>query len=222
MADNFSKLWLQKSQNDAAVRRAQQTIQNLGKALPCRVVAVDGAIVTVAFEVDAAPWTLPQVTIPKAESNWIRMPTQVGDFGITVPGDVYLGGVSGLGGGTANIARRGNLAALVFMPISNKERAPDNPNAAQVMGPEGVILRTEDNSCSLVLNANGLTVTFGGIKFMIDSSGHHFTGAVTGDSTADFDGEGTFAGGHTVSAHKHNVAGVQAGGSTVISQTPTG
>ena len=222
MDGNYSKLWLQKSQNEGAIKRARMAIENEGRALPCRVVAVDGSIVTVAFEVDAAPQTLPQITIPKAESNWMRMPTQVGDFGVTMPADAYLGGVSGLGGGTANLARRGNLSALVFVPISSKAAPPDNVNAAQVMGPEGVILRTADNSCSLVLNGDGLTITFGGVKFVIDSSGHHFTGAVTGDSTAEFDGEGTFNGGHTVSAHHHPVTGVQPGSATINSQPPTG
>lgn len=222
MDSNFSKLWLQKSQNEGAIKRARLAIENEGRALPCRVVAVDGAMVTVAFEVDSAPLTLPQVTIPKAESNWIRMPTQIGDFGVTMPADAYLGGVSGLGGGTANMARRGNLSALVFVPISNKAAPPDNVNAAQVMGPEGVILRTKDNACSLVLNESGVTITLGGIKLVIDSSGFHFHGAVTGDGTATFDGEGTFNGGHTVSAHHHPVTGVQPGSATINSQPPTG
>src|ERR1700761_5731268 len=118
MASNFAKLWFQKDQNQSAINRAKQTIANTGKALPCRVVAVNGAIVTVAFEVDTAPYTLPQITIPKAESPWIRMPTQVGDLGVTVPADAYLGAVSGLGGGVAKLFGRGNLSSLVFLPVS--------------------------------------------------------------------------------------------------------
>lgn len=218
MASNFAKLWFQKDQNQSAINRAKQTIANTGKALPCRVVAVNGAIVTVAFEVDTAPYTLPQITIPKAESPWIRMPTQVGDLGVTVPADAYLGAVSGLGGGVAKLFGRGNLSSLVFLPVSNKNSAPDNPNAAQIMGPQGAIIRTQDNNCSLVLNESGVVVTFGSIKLTINSSGIHFTGAVTGTSTATFTGEGTFNGGHTVSAHTHG--GVQSGGSTTA--PPTG
>src|SRR6185437_12230915 len=76
-----------------------------------------------AFEVTSSI-TLPNITIPKAESNWIRMPTQVGDKGWTVPADAYLGAISGLGGGTPTLSRPHNLAALVFVPVSNKNDPP--------------------------------------------------------------------------------------------------
>src|ERR1700730_3807475 len=142
MADNFAKLWLQKAQNQLAINRASQEIQKQGRALPCRVTAVTGSIVTVEFEMDTSPWTLPPITIPKAESPWIRMPTQVGDTGLTMPADVYLGGISGLGGGTGSFTRRGNLSALVFVPVSNGDSPPDDPNAAQVCGPNGARIRT--------------------------------------------------------------------------------
>lgn len=62
---------------------------------------------------------------------------------------------------------------------------------------------------SLMVSGKGLTIT---------ASGTAFTGPVTGDSTAAFTGEGTFNGGHTVSAHTHG--GVQSGGSST--STPTG
>lgn len=162
MADNYDKLWVQKSANQLAINRAQQAIQNLGRSLPCRVVGVNGAIVTVSFEVNAAPLTLKNITIPKAESPWIRMPTQVGDKGWTVPSDAYLSGVSGLGGGVANLTRPGNFSALVFVPISNAGSGPIDPNAAQVQGPNGVISRTTTGTTSeVVTNTSGTTVTFG-------------------------------------------------------------
>jgi hypothetical protein len=171
MADNFAKLWLQKSQNQLAINRAAQEIQKQGHALPCRVVAVNGAIVTVEFEVDTAPWTLPQITIPKAESPWIRMPTQMGDKGVTMPADVYLGGISGLGGGTADMRKRGNLSALVFVPVSNANSGPDDPNAAQVCGPNGGIMRTTQGAASSVItNQNGTTVTYGSNTVVVNSS----------------------------------------------------
>lgn len=162
MADNFSKLPLQKSQNQLAINRAAQEIQKQGRALPCRVTAVTGSIVTVAFEMDTSPWTLQPIEIPKGESPWIRMPTQVGDTGVTMPADVYLGGISGLGGGTANFTRRGNLSALVFVPVSNSGSPPIDQNAAQVQGPNGVISRTTTGTTSQVAtNTSGTTVTFG-------------------------------------------------------------
>ncbi|HQT24966.1 MAG TPA: hypothetical protein PLK99_00005 [Burkholderiales bacterium] len=52
MADNYSKLWIQSTVNRNAISRARQAIENSGNALPCRVSAVNGSIVTVAFEVE--------------------------------------------------------------------------------------------------------------------------------------------------------------------------
>lgn len=171
MADNFAKLWLQKQFNKNAIRRAQEVIQSTGNALPCHVVSVSGAIVTVAFDVDAAPWTLPKVTIPKAESQWIRMPTQVGDKGWTVPADAYLGPSVGFTGGTADLTQPGNLSALVFVPLSNKNSPPDDQNAAQIMGPNGGIMRTSDGSVSIVVNTSGITMKFGSKTVVLNGSG---------------------------------------------------
>ena len=98
MADNFAKLWLQSNLNANATNRALQEIERTGQALPCRVTAVAGSIVTVSFEVQGGPWTLPPLTLPKLESEWLRAPTQVGDLGLTIPASTYLGGVAGYGG----------------------------------------------------------------------------------------------------------------------------
>lgn len=81
---------------------------------------------------------------------------------------------------------------------------------------------TDANAARLVMNSSGLVLSFGGHSITINSSGIAISGAVTGDSTATFQGEGTFNGGHTVSAHHHPVTGIQTGSSTVNSQTPTG
>nr|WP_249193142.1 hypothetical protein [Burkholderia cenocepacia] len=171
MADNYSKLPLQRSLNRVAITRAQQAIRSTGRALPCRVTKVSGAIVTVEFELQGT-WTLPPVTIPKAESPWIRNPTQVGDKGFTVPADAYLGGVSDLGGGTADTRAPGNLSALVFVPVSNAGSAPDDPNAAQVCGPNGMIARTtQGTASSCVVNQNGVTLTFGTTSLVVNASG---------------------------------------------------
>ncbi len=161
MADNYSKLWIQKTLNEAAINRVNEIIQSTGNALPCSVVGVSGSIVTVQFQVDAAPWTLPTISIPKAESPWIRMPTQIGDLGMTIPADVYLGAISGLGLTVPKIdVRPGNLSALVFVPISNKNSPPIDQNAAQIEGPNGAIIRTtQGTTSSIVVNQNGTTVS---------------------------------------------------------------
>lgn len=172
MSENYAKLWIQKSTNQLAINRAKQAIQGTGRALPCHVVSVSGAIVTVAFDVHSPTITLPNVSIPKAESPWIRMPTQVGDKGVTMPADAYLGGVSGLGGGTATLTRPGNLSALVFVPISNSGSAPIDQNAAQVQGPNGAIIKTTSGTASsIVTNQEGTTITFGAVSLVVNATG---------------------------------------------------
>lgn len=162
MSENYAKLWFQQKANQLAINRIQQAIENQGYSLPCHVVKVTGSIVTVAFDVQNSPQSLPNITIPKAESPWIRMPTQVGDKGYTAAVDVYLGGVSGIGGGTATMTRRGNLSTLVFVPVSNTNAPPIDQNAAQIQGPNGVINRTTTGTTSqVVTNTSGTTVTFG-------------------------------------------------------------
>ncbi|WP_243049347.1 Gp138 family membrane-puncturing spike protein [Dyella sp. RRB7] len=81
---------------------------------------------------------------------------------------------------------------------------------------------TDADAARLVMNALGLVLSFGGHSITINSSGIAISGAVIGDSSATFQGEGTFNGGHTVSQHEHPVSGVQTGSSTVTSQKPTG
>ena len=143
---DYDKLWLAQSFNQTAIGRAAEAIQRTGRALPCRVTAISGSFVTVEFEVTTAPWVLPQITIPKAESQWIRMPTQVGDYGMTVPADAYLSGISGQGGGTPDLRQPGNLSALVWVPVAAKGFPSVNTNAAYVAGPQGVVLHTEDGA----------------------------------------------------------------------------
>jgi len=176
MGNNYLKNWLQKTQNQQAISRAMQIMQTKGYAFPCRVVSVSGSIVTVAFEIQDDTLTLPQVTIPKAESQWIRSPTQVGEFGITVPADAYLGGISGLGGGTANMTRRGNLSSLVYVPCGSKNFPHVDQNAAYIAGPQGAVIQTQDGTSSIVVNESGITMTFGGKVVTLNGSGFTIDG----------------------------------------------
>lgn len=179
MPSQFDKLWIQDSAIQTAIQQAQQAIQYQGAALPCRVVSVNGAIVTVAFQANSL-WTLPNITIPKAESPWVRMPTQAGDLGVTMPADWYLGGISGLGGGVADTAQPGNLSALVFVPVSNANSGPIDANAAQVQGPNGAILRTTaGTTSSMVLDTSGTTLTFGTNTLVVDAAGVTITVGTT-------------------------------------------
>lgn len=200
--DNFHKLWLQDTLNRHTVNRVTQIIENTGRALPCSVVAINGAIVTVKFEIQS-DFTLPQVTIPKNESPWVRSCTQVGDKGYCAPADYYMGGISGLGGGIADMTKRGNLSTLVFTPVSNSGSPPDDPNSVQLTGVAGFIIRTVNKACSIIGTLTTLTFTCSGYTIVINSSGITLTAptstvdgnlVVSGTITGNGTGGATMAG----------------------------
>ena len=168
---DYDKIWLQNTLNAVGIARAAEAIQQTGAALPCRVVSVSGSLVTVVFEITTAPWILPQITIPKLESQWIRTPTQVGDFGLTIPADVYISAISGQGGNTPDMTRPGNLAALGWLPVGSTAFPAVNINAAYVSGPEGAVIQTEDGSTVITANANGVTIVACGKTWTFNESG---------------------------------------------------
>lgn len=190
MAREYTKLWLQATLTRIARHRAEERIHRLGRNLPCKVKSIDGAIVTVSFKgtVNNAPFTLPDITIPKAESPWIRSPTQVGDVGLTMAADAYIGALALMGSGVANLTQPFSLSDLVFVPLGMAQDPMPDPNAALVQGPNGVILNTTKNPPSKVIvngqeilidyqgntiafDKNGITLTGGGSTIRIDSSG---------------------------------------------------
>jgi GpV Apex motif len=191
------------------VERAVATaIRKQGRAWPCRVTQVSGQIVTVNFLVQNSGWTIPTVQMPIATSVYDWLPVQVGDLGVTMPADVYIGGISGLGvGGTANTAQRANLATLVFVPVSNSAwtvQAPANVNQRVVQGPQGVVLQDTGGKCVFDLTEDGITITVGGKTWRWTSDGLYVDGYIqaTGDMT-------TLINNVNLSAHQHS--GVQPG-----------
>ncbi len=187
-SDNFVTLPIQQNLPALATSNAEQAIAQTGRALPCKVLAVNGSLVQVSFEVQG-PFTLPPLWLPKAESQWARMPTQVGDVGITVPADTFLGGISGQGSGVADMTREyGNMSTLVFVPVAATGfSSSPNANQAWLNGPAGA--RISDaaqtatveasanevqlivGSASLALTASGLTITIGGLTWTFTASG---------------------------------------------------
>lgn len=148
---NAQKTPFNATQNVFVQKKIADAIQVLGKALPAKVVSIAGSIVTVSFEVNAAPFTLPQVTVPMEGCEFARPPIQAGTLGWVKSADARLGGVSGLGAGVANLTQPANLAALVFSPISNKNWSPtDDPNAYLLYGPNGFVFRNTDKDFSIV------------------------------------------------------------------------
>lgn len=114
---------------------------------------------TVKFELANIPFTLPNVTVPTGFPEYLRIPFQPGDFGVVMPADAYLGGISGLGGGTADLSIRGNLSSLVFVPVGNKNwTAVDNSDQIVLYGPDGGVLRTKDNAAAVSISADGAAI----------------------------------------------------------------
>lgn len=177
----------------------------LGSVLPCSVAAVEGSMVTVNFEVlPNDNIVLPQVTCPIAQSQYVRLPVQVGDFGICVQASTRLGGITGLGQGKAPLGLPANLGGLVFLPIGNTNWQTVDGNVVTIYGPNGVVIRDEGGNSgievtpsSVVVTAQqSLTLEVGGNSITINSSGINITGTLT-------------INGHAYLAHEHS--GVQPG-----------
>ena len=167
---NYQKTPLATSLNRIAQESAATAIQQFGKALPCSVVAVKGQIVKVKFSV-TSPFTIPQVTIPIATSLYDWLPVRPGDTGVTMPADVYLGGISGLGGGTANMTQRANLTALVFVPVSNTAWTAPDPTQRVVQGTGGVLLQDLAAASVVNIQPTQISLTCGGHSIVINSTG---------------------------------------------------
>ena len=178
MSNNAQRIPFNRALNIFAEKKIADAIQIQGKALPAKVVAVDGAIVTVSFDIDSS-FTLPQVTIPLFGPIYIRYPIQIGDLGVVLNADARLGGVSGLGGATSTLTIPGNLTALLFLPISNTAWSSVDPNSLTMYGPNGCVLRDTNSDTVLTLTPNGIaiicqnscTVATGGCLFSVNASG---------------------------------------------------
>ena len=188
MADNVQKTPIGLSINRHARTKALDAIQQRGQSLPCTVVSVRGSIVTVNFEISGPG--LPNVTVPVIGSEYIRLPIQPKDKGWVLAADAYLGGVSGLGGGIADLTQRANLTALVFSPIGNTGFSTVNGNAVTIYGPDGVVLRDTNSQAVITLTPGNINLSAGGHSIVISSAGvvidgitfgtHYHTGVQTG------------------------------------------
>jgi hypothetical protein len=161
MSNNSQKTPLARSLNKFAESKWNDAFQKIGKALPCSVVSVTGAIVTVKFEV-TSKFTLPNVTIPMVGAEYIRYPIQVGDKGLAFPADARLGGMSGIGGGVADLSLPGNLTPLVFLPFSNVGWSAVDSQAVTIYGPNGVVLRDTGSHSKVVVTPSGIAMTTNG------------------------------------------------------------
>lgn len=138
--------------------KLSEAFQAAGKILPASIVKQKGKMVTVAFELRDTPYVFPQVTIPLFGPQYIRYPMQPGDKGIVIPGDTYLGGVSGQGGGVADLTPPANLSALVFLPISNTEWESVDGQVVTIYGPEGVTIRDQESNTTFLLTPDSIAI----------------------------------------------------------------
>lgn len=182
-ASNSQKTPMAVTLNRLAAKRAHDLIKVTGRSLPASVVSASGAIVTVKFEVNAQNFTLPHVTMPAwCGAQWLRIPYQAGDKGFVIPADARLAGISGLGGGVADLSTPANLAALMFMPLGVKSFPSVDPNAVVLGGPNGVVLQDENKLCTFTLTPTGIIIKIGAVTVTIDASGIKVVG---GDVKAD-------------------------------------
>ncbi|EPJ7090425.1 TPA: hypothetical protein U2L42_004624 [Citrobacter amalonaticus] len=152
------KLNFGRNMNRFAEEKFSKAFQNAGKILPASIVKQEGKMVTVSFELTDTPYVFPQVTIPLFGPQYIRYPMQPGDKGIVIPADTYLGGVSGQGGGIADLTPPANLSALVFLPISNTEWENVDGNVVTIYGPEGVTIRDQGSNTTFLLTPDSVTI----------------------------------------------------------------
>ena len=165
--------------NNAVERKIEDNNQSLGQILPCTVTAVNGAIVTVNFEVLSGQLTLPPVTCPIAESEYVRLPVQVGDKGVCMAASTRLGGVSGLGQGVAPLSHPSNLGGLIFVPIGNKNWFSVNGQYLVMYGIDGVDISTRDQDVHITLNHSGVTINLNGGNLLVENGNTTMTGNLT-------------------------------------------
>ncbi|HBK3102622.1 TPA: hypothetical protein ACQIYV_002699 [Escherichia coli] len=165
------KLNFGRNMNRFAEQKFQEAFQAAGKILPASIVEQKGNMVTVAFELHDTPYVFPNVTIPLFGPQYIRYPMQPGDKGIVIPADTYLGGVSGQGGGIADLTPPANLSALVYLPISNTEWEAVDGNVVTIYGPEGVTIRDQGSNTTFLLTPDSVTIaTPGHFKVTVGST----------------------------------------------------
>jgi hypothetical protein len=178
---NYQKTPIGPSLSRIGMEAAATAIQQFGRALPCTVVSVSGQMVTVKFEVNTT-FTLPTITIPILGNQWLRIPVQVGDQGMTVACDTYLGGISGLGGGVASMTPRLNMTALAFVHVSQTTwPASPNPNAAWINGPDGVVLSDTGKTTFVTLTPGEVVIQAGGNTWTFNSTGFTMASGVVAE-----------------------------------------
>lgn len=184
MAGNAQKTPILFALPTAARAQADRALALTGKALPASVVSVMGSIVTIKFELTNIPFTLQNMTVPLFGLEWIRYPIKAGTKGVVFPCDTSIGAMSGLGTGIADLSNPGNLAALVFFPIGNKNWAdPESANALELYGDTaGVWIKNKQaKDWYIRLTSDGITLSNAAstVAIILTSTGIEFKGLLS-------------------------------------------
>lgn len=162
MADNAQKTPLQTTLGRWWDEKSGTAVQLQGKAVPASVVSIrkNNTIVTVKFEIQSDVITFPQVECSVFGPQWVRYPLRPGTKGYVLPADYYMGEMSGLGDGRAQLEQQANLSNGVFFPVGNAAFSDADPDKIEVIGPKGVLLKAGENEASLDLDdIFGVTIT---------------------------------------------------------------
>lgn len=166
MSDNSQKTPFARSLQRFTGNVARAATNLLAKCAPASVLEMSGPHAVVNFETTA---NLPgQVTMPILGSRSFRT-DHTGEQGYTPSGDYYMGGVSGLGGGVADLTQHGNLSTGAWAPVSNTNW-PSIPGATTVVTGKasGLILRdSEGNETVINLTTSGIVITTTQVTFNV-------------------------------------------------------
>ncbi|EBQ5331023.1 phage baseplate protein [Salmonella enterica] len=232
---NAQKLPFLRTLSEMMTSSGNQQAELKGRELPCHVVAVNGQIVTVQFDMLPEGINFPEITIPVATFPYIRYPIQPGDMGVTIAADVSLRDVSGLGTGMATLSYSMSLTPLFFVPLANKDWSKEDPRKIVLYGPDGAILKTEDGSSQVTVAPEEIRQKSKAVYLVAEdiflNGKIHLNGPIVQDkaqmssTTASLIGplnveNDAVINGVSVSGHDHDVADVQSGGSTITSKKP--
>jgi len=230
-----------------AMQRESENQQALtGRLWPCHVVAVQGQIVTVKFDLlPEMGVVIPDATIPIATFEYIRYPVQIGDKGVTLCAEVSIAAHVGLGKGLATRARMPSMAALYFLPLAQMGFSQVDPNKITLYGPDGAVLRTAGGESSITVDPTSI-VQEAPTRIDLKAADIYLQGVIhlngqivqdpdqiSGPTTASLIGPvdvqnnvdaADFSTPSVASqnAHQHDVENVMPGGSTRTSNAPKG
>lgn len=221
-----------------------------GKQLPCYVTDVDNQFVTVHFDMLPDGIVYPEITIPIMGWEYIRIPIQKGDKGVTLAADVSLRNISKQVG-VANRSILPSLTPLFFVPIANTQWSKEDGKKVVIVGPEGAIIKTKDakdiitvdsdkielksgSSTTVTVNENQVEVKKGNSTLLVSGDEINITAStISLNGNIQLNGAVSTVSGEAVNvtsdlnikdinftSHTHSVSGVESGSSTVESGTP--